>query len=112
MRGVEGAGRGVTNGRPSTPTPPPRPTRTCRLSLCALTCQTPIVPRLVPSTTAPAPPPPGPWLQETLTQLEVNLGTMPSITKMLSDGLGAAGVTARILEGLGQSPDAQAIKPR
>lgn len=50
--------------------------------------------------------------EETLSQLETNLGTMPSITKMLNDGLGAAGVTARILEGLGESPDAQSIKPR
>ncbi|KXZ51013.1 hypothetical protein GPECTOR_14g254 [Gonium pectorale] len=50
--------------------------------------------------------------EETLEVLEKNLTTMPSITTMLNDGLTAADITNRILDGLGVLPDAETIVPR
>lgn len=49
--------------------------------------------------------------EETLAQLEQNLTTMPTITKMLNDGLSTQQITERILEGLGCAPMAEAVTP-
>ncbi|PNH05677.1 chaperonin [Tetrabaena socialis] len=55
--------------------------------------------------------PPCEAAEETLVQLETNLTTMPAITTMFNQGLTAADVTARILEGLGVLPEDVAITP-
>uniref|UniRef100_A0A7S0S3N7 Uncharacterized protein n=1 Tax=Chlamydomonas leiostraca TaxID=1034604 RepID=A0A7S0S3N7_9CHLO len=49
--------------------------------------------------------------EETLEQLEKNLGALPSVTTMLSQGMSTHDITERILEGLGVSPGAQSLTP-
>ncbi|MEW5300095.1 MAG: hypothetical protein WDW36_003050 [Sanguina aurantia] len=50
--------------------------------------------------------------EETLTILEANLGSMPTITKLLNDGLNTTEITEMILSNIGVSPGAQAMVPR
>lgn len=50
--------------------------------------------------------------EETLSQLEANLGTLPSVTTMLNQGLTAQDITERILAGLGVLPEAGTITPK
>jgi molecular chaperone Hsp33 len=49
---------------------------------------------------------------ETLEQLEKNLSTMPSVTKMLQAGDTPRDITARILEGIGSAGEPLAVAPR
>lgn len=49
---------------------------------------------------------------ETLDQLEANLGTLPSMTQLLNAGLSPQDITERILAGLGSSSTADAIVPQ
>ena len=46
--------------------------------------------------------------EETLSQLEANLASLPSITQLLLDGKTPDDITAMLLYGIGVSPGAQA----
>ena len=50
--------------------------------------------------------------EETLSQLEKNITTMPSVTAMLNSGMTVRDITDKILEGLGTAPDAVELTPR
>lgn len=50
--------------------------------------------------------------EETLSQLETTLTTMPSVTQMLSSGMSPQDIADRILEGMGRAPDLTIIEPK
>ena len=49
---------------------------------------------------------------ETLEQLEKNLGALPSVTKMLQGGMTPRDITDRILEGIGSAGEPLSVTPR
>ena len=47
----------------------------------------------------------------TLSRLEANLATLPSVTAMINAGLDAAGIAARLLDGIGEAPGIAELVP-